>query len=480
MQLGELFFSLGFKSEGTGEAAVFNDTINTTSEITETLQDSLNKLSVVIADLGKKMSGATDKMNVKNRENVGLLGLLNQKMQGYFGKMNAARLQIMGVGAGLTYFVNKAAQAAVHIDKISSATGLSTDKLQRLGDMAAQSGSSMDDLAGAVAGFQKNSVDIMLGKGGNIGPFQFLGLNPHDDPLKILDQLSVKLKKMPTTLGTAMAKDLGLSDDLIYFLRNKENLKPTSEETILTDKEIKRLKNFNFEFNRIWEQSKRALQKFAALISPIANVVVHGFDRVSKMFANLTNILNPYMATIEKFMPVITVLGAIMLAAFFPVEATILGLLFVLEDLYTYSQGGDSIFGDLIKYFKELWKTIQDGTFFGNIVDYFKNIELSIESIIRLWYGLRSAMTIGDYSDYYAQEAQNAIDKIRGIDRTITGRTPIVGSGVLMNPPQGNTVNSSITFNIDGAQNPTTIVEQMKSYISSEHRKMEKGQFYEK
>ena len=66
MQLGELFFSLGFKSEGTGEAAAFNDTINTTSEITETLQDSLNKLSVVIADLGKKMTGSTDKMNAKN------------------------------------------------------------------------------------------------------------------------------------------------------------------------------------------------------------------------------------------------------------------------------------------------------------------------------------------------------------------------------------------------------------------------------
>jgi hypothetical protein len=462
MQLGELFFSLGFKSEGTGEAAAFNDTLTNTNEITEALQDALEKLHKAVGSMGAKMVSTTENLNKKNKDNVGLLGMLNNKMQGYFGKMNAARLQIMGVGAGLTYFVNKAAQAAVHIDKISSATGLSADKLQRLGDMAAQSGSSMDDLAGAVAGFQKNSVDIMLGKGGNIGPFQFLGLNPHDDPLKILDQLSVKLKKMPTTLGTAMAKDLGLSDDLIYFLRNKENLKPTSEETILTDKEIKRLKNFNFEFNRIWEQSKRALQKLASFLTPVANTVLYAFDRITLMFSDLTNKINPYMDSIQKFMPVLATMAAILFAAFFPITATILALGLAFEDLWSFVRGDDSML--------------------GRMLDWFKNIEVSIESIIRLWYGLRNIMTIGDYSDYYAQQAQDTIDKLRGIDRSVAGKTPNVpiGSGVLMNQPQGNTVNSNITFNIDGAQSPNAIVDQMKNYISSEHRKMEKGQFYEK
>jgi hypothetical protein len=462
MQLGELFFSLGFKSEGTGEAAAFNDTLSNTNEITEALQDALEKLHKAVGSMGAKMVSTTENLNKKNKDNVGLLGMLNNKMQGYFGKMNAARLQIMGVGAGLTYFVNKAAQAAVHIDKISSATGLSADKLQRLGDMAAQSGSSMDDLAGAVAGFQKNSVDIMLGKGGNIGPFQFLGLNPHDDPLKILDQLSVKLKKMPTTLGTAMAKDLGLSDDLIYFLRNKENLKPTSEETILTDKEIKRLKNFNFEFNRIWEQSKRALQKIASFLTPIANTVLYAFDRITLMFSDLTNKINPYMDSIQKFMPVLATMAAILFAAFFPITATILALGLAFEDLWSFVRGDDSML--------------------GRMLDWFKNIEVSIESIIRLWYGLRNIMTIGDYSDYYAQQAQDTIDKLRGVDRSVAGKTPNVpiGAGVLMNQPQGNTVNSNITFNIDGAQNPNAIVDQMKNYISSEHRKLEKGQFYEK
>jgi len=464
MQLGELFFSLGFKSEGTGEAAAFNDTINTTSEITETLQDSLNKLSVVIADLGKKMSGSTDKMNAKNRENVGLLGLLNNKMQGYFGKMNAARLQLIGVGAGLTYFVNKAAQAAVHIDKISSATGLSTDKLQRLGDMAAQSGSSMDDLAGAVAGFQKNSIDIMLGKGGNIGPFQFLGLNPHDDPLKILDQLSVKLKKMPTTLGTAMAKDLGLSDDLIYFLRNKENLKPTNEETILTDKEIKRLKNFNFEFNRIWEQSKRALQKIASFLTPIANTVLYAFDRITLMFADMTNKINPYMDSIQKFMPVLATMAAILFAAFFPITATILALGLAFEDLWSFVRGDDSMLGRMLKWFTD--------------------IQARIEDVIMVWYALRSAMTLGDKSDYYAAQAADMITKFRNwnTEKSDVSNLMPAGSGVLaaQSGASGNTINSNITFNIDGANNPNAIVDQMKNYISSEHRKLEKGQFYEK
>jgi hypothetical protein len=462
MQLGELFFSLGFKSEGTGEAAAFNETLTNTSEITEALQDALEKLHKVIGSMGAKMISTTENLNKKNKDNVGLLGMVNNKMQGYFGKMNAARLQLVGVAGALTYFVNKAAQAAVHIDKISSSTGLSTDKLQRLGDMAAQSGSSMDDLAGAVAGFQKNSVDIMLGKGGNIGPFQFLGLNPHDDPLKILDQLSVKLKKMPTTLGTAMAKDLGLSDDLIYFLRNKENLKPTNEETILTDKEIKRLKNFNFEFNRIWEQSKRALQKMASFLTPIANTILYAFDRVTIMFSEMTNKVNPYMDSIQKFMPVLATMAGILFAAFFPITATILALGLAFEDLWSFVRGDDSMLGRMLEWFTD--------------------IEVSIESIIRLWYGLRSIMTIGDHSEYYAQQAQDTIDKLKGFNKPSVENAPNLpmGSGVLMNPPQGNTINSNITFNIDGANNPNVIVDQMKNYISSEHRKLEKGQFSEK
>lgn len=464
MQLGELFFSLGFKSEGTGEAAAFNDTLTNTSEITEALQDALEKLHKVIGSMGAKMISTTENLNKKNKDNVGLLGMVNNKMQGYFGKMNAARLQLVGVAGALTYFVNKAAQAAVHIDKISSSTGLSTDKLQRLGDMAAQSGSSMDDLAGAVAGFQKNSVDIMLGKGGNIGPFQFLGLNPHDDPLKILDQLSVKLKKMPTTLGTAMAKDLGLSDDLIYFLRNKENLKPTNEETILTDKEIKRLKNFNFEFNRIWEQSKRALQKMASFLTPIANTILYAFDRVTIMFSEMTNRVNPYMDSIQKFMPVLATMAGILFAAFFPITATILALGLAFEDLWAFVRGDDSMLGRMLKWFTD--------------------IQSRIEDVIMAWYALRSAMTLGDKSDYYAAQAADTINKFRNWNAEKSSNSNLMpaGSGVLL--PQdgasGNTINSNITFNIDGANNPNAIVDQMKNYISSEHRKLEKGQFSEK
>jgi hypothetical protein len=464
MQLGELFFTLGFQSEGTGEAEVFNDTITMTAQTTNSLQESLDNLATSISLMGKRLGGATDNLNKKNKDSAGLFSMLNQKMKDYFGRMNAARLQIIGVGAGLTYFVNKAAEAAIHLDKISSATGLSTDKLQRLGDMAAQSGANVDDLAGAVSSLQKNSIDIMLGRGGNIGPFQFLGLNPHDDPLKILDQLSLKLKKMPTALGTAMAKDLGLSDDLIYFLRNKENLKPTSEETILTDKEIKRLKVFNFEFNRIWEQSKRTLQKISAALTPIANIVLYAFDRISQMFSDLTNKITPYMDTIQKFMPVLATMAAILFAAFFPITATILALGLAFEDLWSFVRGDDSMLGRMLKWFTD--------------------IETALEDIITLWYALRSAMTLGDYSDYYAQQASDTINKIKKFraDHSSVNDLMPAGSGVMMNTSgsSANTVNSNITFNIDGTQNPTFIVDEMKKYISSEHRKLEKGQFLEK
>jgi hypothetical protein len=378
MNIGELFFSLGFKSEGVGEAKNFESSLSGVQDVTIALTEAMNALTEMVGQIAIKMGVLTQKElneikikekikknvkdintaekqgNIERTKGAGILTVVNQKMQDYWGKLGAARIQLLASTSALTYFVKKASDAAVQIDKISSLTGLSSGSIQRLGDMAAQTGGSIEDITGAVQHFQKNSVDIMLGRGGNIGAFQFMGIDPHQDPLKILDQLSVKLKTMPTALGTNMARDMGLSDDLIYLLKNRENIKPASDETFLTDKEIKRLKDFNFYFNRIFEQNKRALQKFASFLTPVATHVVYFFDRMSQMFFDVTKKMEPFFGLLNKYMPVIVAMGTALFIAMFPVQAVLALLALAIEDLWSFMKGDDSVLGRMVKYFQDM------------------------------------------------------------------------------------------------------------------------------
>jgi len=373
MQLGELFVSLGFKSKGTTEINVFNSAVGASKESVDLLSAAMEKMIFLLEEMAvtsgaitreqltkiklkEKEAKAIDqteksekKDNKTKRDKVGILSTVNKKMRDYWGNLATARLQLIGGTSALVYFTKKASDAAVHIDRIATLTGLSTGKIQELGDMAAQSGGSVDDIAGAVANFQKQSVDIMLGRGGNIGVFQFLGIDPHQDPLKILDQLSIKLKTMPRALGVTMAKDLGLSEELIYMLMNKENIKPADPQTFVTERELKRLKDFNFYFNRVFEQGKRVMMKFAAALTPITRLVVYFFDRTGSMFADLLTNMNPFFQKLEKYLPWLALLGGAIFAAFFPLLTALTIIALAMEDIWGYMRGDDSLFGRWLK-----------------------------------------------------------------------------------------------------------------------------------
>lgn len=418
MNLGELAFSLGFKSTGIGEAKNFQNALSSTQDVTEVLSQSMESLNEILTKIALKMGAITQAEvtelktnkdllkntnqlntakhvgNEKSKQNLGIIANINSKMKSYWGALSTVRLQIMASAAALSYFAKKASDAAVHIDKISSLTGLSTTSLQRMGDMAAQTGASIDDVAGAVRHFQEESVNIMLGRGGNIGVYQFLGLNPHDDPLKLLDQLSRKLKTMPTALGTTMAKDLGLSDDMIYLLKNTQNLKPPADGTLLSEKEIRRLKEFNFYFNRVFEQGKRVLQKFAAFLTPITTQIVYVFDRIGTMFAGVMEKMEPFFVKLKQYMPYLAVIGGVLFAAFFPLTAALVGISLVLEDLWSFVQGDDSLFGRMLKWLTDINGAIKDA--------------------IHYYVQLRKLFTLGKHDEYFDQMEKDLLTGAEG------------------------------------------------------------------
>lgn len=494
MQIGELFFALGFKTKGTSEAKAFEGSITGLNTNIDGLNATMDAMLIVVEKIAQKMKAMTKlqvdenravhtaviegKEDVKTTKDVntqktkfhGLLTTTHKKLSGMVGPMNAARLELMAFAGGLTYFVKKMSDAAVSLDKMNSLTGISTNTFQKLGDMAAQSGGNIDDLASTVRNFQQNSVNIKLGRGGDLGPWQFLGIDPHQDPLKILDQLSVKLKMMPTTLGTTLAKDLNLSDDMIYFLKNAQNLKPPSEETLLTDKEIKRLKDFNFYFNRIWEQSKRIMQKVASFITPIANVIVYGAERIGLMINGMVMKFGPMLDKITGLREALILIGGFLFAVFFPMTAIFLGLALALEDIYSYFKGDDSLTGRMIAGFMNVNDVIQ------------KTISLAgflIDTLLRYTGILAWMKLFGASDDVIANMTKKAQDaaildnpnetwsgiggKIsRAWNESENGKLGLANSSVgMMGPRNAAPTVNNVEFNIDGSKDPQAVGQEV-------------------
>lgn len=434
MQIGELFFSLGFKSKGTGEAQAFEGSIIDSKAATDALAESLNQLIFLLEKMAIKMgavtqaeidahkassgisglvdahgnaissganlstmkkeeagtkavTAATKAHNLEKQKSVGLFGVLHQRMSKALGAMNALRVETLATALGLVYFTDKAAKAATHIDKISALTGLSHDSIQRMGDAVAQTGGNVDDMAGAVRTLQQQSMDIMMGRGGNVGIYGLLGLNPHEDPMVLLDKLSARLKTMPAAYGANLARELGLSDDMIYFLKNTQNIKPPRKETIVTENELKRLKEFNFYFNRTWEQGKRVLQRLAAFLLPITNEIVYFFERVGTLVGKAMDSITPYMDKLQKWLIPLAAMGAVLFAALFPVTAAFVLLGIVLEDIGSYLAGDDSMIGRLVHQLDTAQK--------------------KVDFLIKGFFFLANVATLGIFSDQLAAMQYN-------------------------------------------------------------------------
>jgi hypothetical protein len=464
MKIGELFFSLGFKNTGLGEAKAFEGAIDSTNNVVVMLQNGVDQLVYLLEELSVKLGVVTRadvaankaKLTEKNTiDNVNksidanikkvttknaALNALTQRVGSFTKGLQVAAFKLTAVTSAMTFFAKKASDAAVNVDKISTLTGLSANTIQRLGDMAAQTGGNVNDLAGAIQNFQRQSVDIMLGRGGNIGTYQLLGINPHEDPLKILGQVQAKLKSMPTQFGTAMAHDLGLSDDLIYFLKNADHLKPPSEETLLTDKEIKRLKEFNFNFNRIFEIGKRTLQKFSTAILPVVTQFLNAIEGISKAFGVVLNVMDPWMEKIKKWIPLLLVVGGVLLAAFAPVYGVFLLLFFVLQDIASWVNGGNSLFKDIFN-----WVTDISGMV-GDLID------LLLE--------LGNVVTGGKFKDKFKDWQKSSSEFFKNMGDTKAAPSP---QWQEYKNATSNIANINVTVN--GAKDPKAVVKEIETKV---------------
>ena len=169
------------------------------------------------------------------------------------------------LNVGMTKIVETTGQAARLLTSFRVNTGGDTQGLQRLAGALNVQGVSPGETMGMIQAIRDAQAAVKLGQG-NAAPFQFFGISADEkDVDKILAQVQRMSKILDPNLARQFAEQLGISANIFQGLM-QANLSDTGK--IMSEQDIRRMKEFNQEWNRLGRDTGQLGQQVATILAP--------------------------------------------------------------------------------------------------------------------------------------------------------------------------------------------------------------------
>lgn len=248
--------------------------------------------------------------------------------------------EIGGISFALADIAKQAVNASVGFDLFQARTGQSWKELQQWQIVGEQVNVTAQDVESSVESLSKQMADIRLGKG-NIFPWQALGIDPRNkDAFKVLDELRSRIKGLDRPLAQNLLGQLGISPNMIKVLE-------------LTNEQFSKLaktsQGMTGAQQQMFLQAKQSVVQFGLILKQ------NGIDLIENMLNGFRKLwaMGPSIHSI--FYGLAAAVGVLALAMA-PMTAGFAALFLVLEDFAVYKQGGKSLIGDVIDWFKDAGK----------------------------------------------------------------------------------------------------------------------------
>lgn len=255
---------------------------------------------------------------------------------------------LIGLEYELTKLAGEAMNTAVGFQMFTNQTGLSWQELQKWELVAQQANVSAETVASSVNALQRQIAEVKMGRG-NIAPFQLLGVAP-TDAFDVLNKLRDRIKGLDAATATNLISQLGLSPDMINVL------KLSNEQIANLSKTVRGLTT---------DQEAQFLRTKQSIVQLKLAFKYAGFDIVGHFLAAFEKIGPMLNHVYMGFFRLRDILIAVAIY-FFPVQAAILGLLLVLDDLAVYFTGGKSVTGQAMEGLKQFGKALKDAFNIGD------------------------------------------------------------------------------------------------------------------
>lgn len=314
-----------------------------------------------------------------------------------------------------------AMKAAVAFKQLETETGASAQQLQKWQAVAEQTNQTAESVTAAIKAIVANQEKIKLGQG-DISGFQLLGIDPRQDPFKILEELRVKTKGLSDGMKKNILSQMGVGTGLLQTLNltRKEFdtmadrawiISPQAIETLNQTKSAMDLAGRSINYMKaqiavgLSPQIRKITKDFQAWMKINEKGIIEGFKTAFKyvtMFVkavyNAGSVINSLVRSTVGWkiaikgllVAIIAMNSALLLSPIGLIAAGFILLVAVLDDLYVYSKGGKSLFGVLMKEFPGMEKVF--GGVLGTIRDLMKLMKafsdedsLSVENITKDW-----------------------------------------------------------------------------------------------
>ena len=338
------------------------------------------------------------------------MGSSLKDLMGQFGLLAGAA----GIGMALKNFTDM----GMSISNFSNMTGIAIEDISTLGAALERFGGDSESAKNSLQALQQGLSQAEWGQGNLLQTSAMYGVNIFNDDgsIKNAQQLLMGLaddfqhltKAQQFTLG----QQLGLDESTIQLLQQgKENidsiLSEVSSQGVIDARQAAEAKKFALEINKL----KRNL---ATLGRSLATSVMPVLQELTKILTKIVDFLKQFDAatyaigagivalgwTIKNFGKFMEVFTKNFWKANLPLMALIAGLtllFLIIEDIYGYFNGKESVFGDMInsEQFQNMIKWLKDmkdnvfgwissiGDFFGNIFDKAKYIFSNLGTMIK-------------------------------------------------------------------------------------------------
>jgi len=290
-------------------------------------------------------------------------------------KLIATKFAFIGAVYGLDRFISGSVQSVAAIENISKQTGLSAEALAKWDAVGQMSNLSLEagQTAAAIGNLQKRLVSLQF-DGGGIGAFQALGIDTiGKNAFQVLDQLRESIKGLDKGVATHFISEMGLDPSLIAILQlsNKEFDK-LSRQGILNQGSRQSILGVGFAIRQLGMRFQVLKDQAVAMLAPVLTKLVNQFlgwmmknrGKIIETIESLIKVLAIFATQIAsgveqamKFIKAITgssneikvlsYLVAGLALSFSPFLTVLTGITLALNDIKNWKLGKDSMFGAL-------------------------------------------------------------------------------------------------------------------------------------
>ena len=397
----------------------------------------------------------TDKESKKS-ENLGKQ--LKFVSIGFLAAMGAATAFMLKI-RDLT---SESLSAAAAFQQFESETGASAQELQKWQHIADATNNSAQAVTDSIKAITTNQEKIKLGQG-DISGYQLLGIDPTQDPFEILEELKTKTKDLDQGMKKNVLGQLGVSSDLIQVLElsNKEFDKmasrafiipPTAINTMAKTRgslttlgnAVKYLKamittELSPSIEKIVEKTLKWIRanekRFIGVIKSVFNWITRFIGAIINASSMIDKIVRATVGWKAAIIGVAIAFGILNKALLFsPIGLIIAGIVLlvaVLDNLYVYSQGGKSLFGQFVESSKPLQKMVETLSKLGESFKDIFNSDNGMNEMIEKW-GAWGAILVG-----VRESLEFIVDLTKAMGSSGSTLTKEMNS--IINPEEGQT-----------------------------------------